>query len=191
MKKSTLRRVDLVFSIILIITSIIIMYNGYKLFINPFGRSLEKITTESIQKEIENWYISPALMPFLLAIVLCICGLFLLRVALKDGAKFDFFKVDKLKFVLMHRETRVATIVITILALYIFVLIPVCRENLDFYPTFRGFPFMIATFICLLLQMFIFSEKTLKNILSCIIVASLSSVVITYGFGVLAMIPLP
>ncbi|OON97664.1 MAG: hypothetical protein ATN31_07905 [Candidatus Epulonipiscioides saccharophilum] len=191
MKKSTLHRIDLVFSIILMIISIATIISSYQLFINPFGRSADKVTPESIQLEIDQWYTSPALVPFLLAIVLAICAISLFMTAIKDGARFDFFSISKLKFVLTQRETWIFFIIVAILSLYIFVLIPTCRQYLNFFPKFQGFPFMIATFICLAAQMLIFSEKTLKKLLTCVLVAAVSAFVITYGFGVLAMIPLP
>ncbi len=191
MKKETLRRVDLCFSIFLMIMSVLILIETYQIFINPFGRAADKITPETIQKEIDEWYTSPALMPALLACVIFLCGALLLRVALKDGARFDFFKKDKFMYVLKLKETKVAAIVITILLCYVNIFIPLCRQHLNFFPTFQGFPFMIATFICLVLQMIIFIEKTPKKMGLSVFIAACGAGAVTYGFGILAMIPLP
>ena len=82
-------------------------------------------------------------------------------------------------------------IVTAILCAYIFVFMPLCREYLDFFPRFQGFPFMIATFLMLFLMMVIFGTKKLKSILSYFVASALTAAAIAYGFGMLALIPLP
>lgn len=191
MKKSTLRRADLIFSIILILISVMTLIESYSLLFNPFGRKNYVPTAEEKAAAIKTWYESPALFPAIIALFLLLCAVFLLRVAIKDGAKIDFFTNEKIKMFFTLRETHVAVIVIGILCVYVFLLIPFCRKYLDLFPKFQGFPFMIATFISLVAQMIVFNEKSTKKILISILVAMLSAIAITYGFGTLAMIPLP
>lgn len=50
---------------------------------------------------------------------------------------------------------------------------------------------MIATFIFLLAFIISFNEKTFKKIIISVIVAGVGAIAITYGFGNLALIPLP
>lgn len=191
MEKKTLRRADLVFSIILIVVSVLTMIESIKLFFNPFGRDFEKVSPEDVKACITNWYESPALLPFILAAILLFLAVCLMHVALKDGAKLDFFTKEKIHAFFHNRETGVAAIVIGILCIYIFVLIPQCRSYLDFFPTFQGFPFMVATFISLAAQMIVFNEKKIKKIVQSLVIAALAAAAVTYGFGTLAMIPLP
>ncbi len=191
MKKSTLRRADLVFSYILMIIAVYIMIESIVLFFNPFGRDFELVQGDTIKRTIETWYESPALMPFLLSFIILYLAFALKKVAIKDGAKLDFITLENFKKFINLRETKVATIIIAILSLYVFVLIPVCRSTLNFFPKFQGFPFMIATFISMSLQMVIFNKKTPKAMLTSLLVAAIASAAITYGFGVLALIPLP
>ncbi len=191
MKKSTLRRADLVFSYVLMIIAIYTMIESISLFFNPFGRDFELVEGDTIKRTIEKWYESPALMPFLLSFIILYLAFALKKVAVKDGAKLDFINLENFKKFINLRETKVATIIIAILSLYVFVLIPVCRDTLNFFPKFQGFPFMIATFISMSLQMVIFNKKTPKAILTSLLVAAIASGAITYGFGVLALIPLP
>lgn len=74
MKKTTLRRMDLVFSIILMMLSVWIMINCVKMFFNPFGREFARVSGEDIKDSILNWYLSPALVPFIFACCLMICA---------------------------------------------------------------------------------------------------------------------
>ncbi len=191
MEKKTLRRADLVFAVVLMLLSVYVFLTSIGLFINPFGRNFAKLSGDMIKDNIVNWYISPALMPFLLSLVLFFCALMLFRNARKEGASFDFFKWSKLVEVVKLRETHSFFIVTFLLCLYIFVLMPVCRAYLNPFPAFQAFPFMIATFLFLALMMIIFNQKTWKKILASILVAACAAGLITVGFGVLAMIPLP
>lgn len=50
---------------------------------------------------------------------------------------------------------------------------------------------MIATFLMLFLMMVIFGTKKLKSILSYFVASALTAAAIAYGFGMLALIPLP
>jgi len=191
MEKKNLRRADLGFSIVLMLISVYVFLQSIVMFFNPFGRSFARVSGDSIKDNIINWYTSPALMPFILAIVLMICAIFLYRNARKEGAKFDFVKIDKIIALVKSREFFSFAVVAGMLCLYIFVFMPVCRSYLDIFPRFQAFPFMIATFLYLFLMMLIFGEKKPKNIIISVIVAAAAAGFIALGFGVLAMIPLP
>ncbi len=191
MSKSSLRRADLVFSYILILISVYTIIESVAIFFNPFGRDWEKIKPETLKQTIENWYESPALMPFLLGFAMLFLAFQLRGVALKDGAKLDFLSLDNLKSFFQLRETKVAAFIIAAFCLYVFVLIPQCRANLNFFVTFQGFPFLIATFIFLAIQTIAFNKKTISGILMSLLVAALAAGAVTYGFGTLALIPLP
>lgn len=191
MKKSTLRRADLVFSVVLMIVSAYFLVKSVALFYNPFGRPLQDINAEEIKLGIIEWYKSPGLLPFILSAVLFMLAICLLHVAKKDGAKFDFLTKKHISDFLKNRELKVVIIVVGLLMIYIYGIIPTCRKNLNLFPSFQGFPFMIATFIYLTIFMIFFNKKTVKDISLSVLIAALSSAAITYGFGNLAMIPLP
>ncbi len=191
MKKSTLRRADLVFSIVLMVISVATMIESVKLLFNPFGRDFEDVKGDDIKNSIETWYQSVGLVPFIIAAFIFICALCLFHFARREGARFDFINFNNIRALLKNEEFRVAVIVTAILCAYIFVFMPLCREYLDFFPRFQGFPFMIATFLMLFLMMVIFGTKKLKSILSYFVASALTAAAIAYGFGMLALIPLP
>lgn len=191
MKKSTLRRADLVFSIVLMVISVATMIESVKLLFNPFGRDFEDVKGDDIKNSIETWYQSVGLVPFVIAAFVFICALCLFHFARREGARFDFINFNNIRALLKNEEFRVAVIVTAILCAYIFVFMPLCREYLDFFPRFQGFPFMIATFLMLFLMMVIFGTKKLKSILSYFVASALTAAAIAYGFGMLALIPLP
>ena len=191
MKKSTLRRADLVFSVVLMVVSFAAMVESVKLLFNPFGRDFADVRGDDIKTSIETWYQSVGLVPFIIAAFIFICGLFLFHFARKEGARFDFIKLSNVRALFKNEEFRVAVIVTAILCAYIFAFMPLCREYLDFFPRFQGFPFMIATFLMLFLMMVIFGKKTVKQIVMNFVASALAAGAIAYGFGMLALIPLP
>lgn len=191
MKKSSLRRADLVFSVALMGVSIAAMIESVKLLFNPFGREFEQIKGDDLKACLENWYQSVGLVPFIIAAFLLVCALCLFHFARREGARFDFVKLDNLRTLLKTEEFRVAVIVTVILCAYVFWFMPLCRKYLDFFPRFQGFPFMVATFLMLFLMMAAFGKKTLKGMLSYVLVSALAAGAIAYGFGMLALIPLP
>lgn len=191
MEKSTLRKADLVFSIVLMFLSVWILIQSAKLFFNPFGRSMEDINPDELKTLLIQWYQSPALLPAILAMLLLLCAVILMHYALRQGAKLDFFTKENLKKLLHKREFYVVLIVVFTLYLYIFAAIPVCRRFLNFFPRFQGFPFMIATFLYLLSMMVIFNKKKMRQLLISLAISAGAAGAITYGFGVIAMIPLP
>lgn len=191
MKKSTLRRADMVFSLVLMAVSVWTMIESVKLLFNPFGRDFSKVRGDDIKASIETWYQSAGLVPFIIACFLLICALFLFHFARREGARFDFIKLDNLRALLKNEEFRVAAVVIGILSIYVFVLMPLCRSRLDFFPRFQGFPFLVATSIMLFATMVFFGEKKAKNILASLVISAAAAGAIAYGFGMLALIPLP
>lgn len=191
MDKTTLRKADLLFSILLICISIWTMIQSVKLFFNPFGRKMEDINPEELKTLLIQWYQSPALLPMMLAFLLLVCAIVLMHYALKQGAKLDFIKKKNIIKILHNREFYVVIAVVMTLFIYIFVVIPLCRRYLNFFPRFQGFPFMIATFLYLLSMMLLFNEKKLKPMLLSFLISAGAAGAITFGFGVIAMIPLP
>jgi len=166
LKKETLRRADLVTTIILMCLSI-------------FGLVLSiDLLIDTLNKE-KDWYDSAGLFPMIVSCLLFLCASLLFVTARREGAKFDFISKSKFIEFLKLREFKVAVIVIGLLAFYIFVLI-------------EFLPYSIATFIYLFTFMFCFQEaKTLKAIIKTLIISIIATIVLTYGFGTLAMIPLP
>ena len=191
MKKSNLRRADMVFSIVLMILSACTMIESISLLLNPFGRPFEDVRGDDIKNNIIYWYQSLGLVPFIIAAFTFICALFLLYIARKDGAKFDFVNKTAITGLLKNREFQAAVIITVILSIYVFILMPVCRSTLDFFPRFQGFPYLIATFLMLFTMMVIFGKKKFKNVLTAALVSALAATGIAYGFGMLALIPLP
>lgn len=191
MKKSTLRRADLMFSVVLMFVSFAAMVESVKLLFNPFGRDFADVRGEDIKNSIETWYQSVGLVPFIIAAFVFICGLFLFHFARKEGARFDFIKLSNVRALIKNEEFRVAVIVTAILCAYIFAFMPLCRKYLDFFPKFQGFPFMIATFLMLFFLMVVFGKKSVKQIVMNFVASTLAAGAIAYGFGMLALIPLP
>ena len=120
-----------------------------------------------------------------------ICAIALFRFAWKEGARFDFIKKENVQKLLKNREFKVAVSITVILLVYIKGLIPFFRKTIDFFPKFQAFPFMIATFIMLFVMMIAFAERTKKHVVTSLIVSAVSAAAISYGFGMLALIPLP
>lgn len=191
MKKSNLRRADLVFSIFLMVLSACTMIRSIGLLLSPFGRSLENVSGDDLKYNILHWYQSLGLVPFIIAVFIFICALFLFYIARKDGAKFDFFHKTAIIGLLKNREFQAAVIITTILSIYVFVLMPTCRAVLDFFPRFQGFPYLVATFLMLFSMMVVFGQKSLKHILTAALISALAATGIAVGFGMLALIPLP
>lgn len=111
--------------------------------------------------------------------LLGICSVMLFKIAVKDGAKFDFFTKDKFNDLMKSKSFQVSVIIIGWLAAYIFILIPLLH-------------YMIATFIFLTLFMFYFEEERhSKKIIIILIISICATAALTFGFGNLAQVPLP
>ncbi len=192
MDKKNLRRADLVTSVILILGSIFMMFQSYKLFANPFSKAAEKLTEAEIAKNLELWYKSPGLIPLIISVVICALAIGLFIFAWKEGARFDFFKFEKLKFALADKEIKTAVIVVGTLAIYIYILMPVCRWALDFFYGFQGFPFAVATSIYISGMGIIYQrERNKKTIITSIIVGVVAAFAVALIFNKAAMIMLP
>lgn len=165
MEKQHLRRADLVTSIIIFVFAVFVFANAVMLMNDTLGKG-------------KDWFVSAGLFPMIISVMLALCAFLLFSKARKDGARLDFFKVDKIKNLAKSREFQVACIVIGLLAVYIFILLPLLV-------------YWAATFIYLYSFMLIFGKRTLKGFIVMTIVAVLSTIALTYGFGTLAMIPLP
>ena len=191
MKKDTLRRADLLFSIVLILVSIWFGVKSVLLFPNPFSKDWDRLTSEEIQANLDAWFKSPGLIPLIFSVFLLICSIVLLVTAVKQGARFDFFTKEKITTFLKNNELHTALIVIGLLFGYIYILIPLCRNYLNLFSQYQWFPFLIATFTYLAVFIIIFNEKTRKKIITSFIVAAAGSGFITLSFGVAAKILLP
>lgn len=191
MEKTNIRRLDLWFSAFLMLVSAYVLVSSFGIFVNPFGREFVKVSGESIKDNILNWFLSPALMPFLLSIILMVCAIFLFRHARSEGATFGFGQWGNLAQVVKGREFRALVLVSALLLLYVFVLMPLCRKHLNLFPRFQGFPFMVSTFIYLSSMMIVFNDRKIGKILLSLLVSAIAAAAIAFGFGMLAMIPLP
>lgn len=191
MKKQTLRRADLLFSVVLMLLSIWFGIKSVMLFPNPFSKDWDLLTQEEIQENLDVWFKSPGLIPLIFSVFLLICAIVLMITVIKDGAKFDFFTKEKTIAFLKNNEFHTALIVIGLLFGYIFILIPLCRNYLNLIPQYQWLPFFIATFIYLSVFIIIFNEKTKKKIITSLVVAFAGSAFVSGCFGIAAKILLP
>jgi hypothetical protein len=194
LNKLPLRKADLVFSVVLMGISILVIIQSIKLFFNPFGRPPENIQADETQALIDEWATSPALVPLILAAFLMLCAVLLMINALREGARLNISIHairEKMTLLRNNREIYVLAIIIGLLMGYVLLFIPLCRANLNIFPRFQGFPFMVATFIFMFAMTAIFNEKTVRKMVMSFLVAAIASGLIAYGFGIIAMIPLP
>lgn len=167
MEKKTMRRADLITSIVLMIYSVGMFTMSLKLIL----RSLEKN---------RDWYQSAGLFPVIVSIFLFLCAISLYKTARKDGANFKFISFENAKEFVKSSEVKVASTIIGVIAAYIFILLPL-----------KWLKYEISTFMFLFGFMFIFNKKDMKSIIKTIIISIIATAMLTYGFGQLAMIPLP
>ncbi len=191
MEKGKLRRADLLFSVVLLISSALYMLECLKIFINPFKRKWENVPAEGLKETFTFWYKSPSLVPFLMAFCLLLCGLALMHIAFRDGAKIDFISREKIGAFLKNRELRSFLLCVLMLCVYVFFLIPVSRRYLNVIRGFRVFPFFVATFLYLVSMMILFGQKQPKQIFKSAFISLCASGLVTWSFGILAQIPLP
>lgn len=166
MEKSTLRRADLVTSVILMLVAIGGFYMSLLLFLKTLDRG-------------KDWFKSAGLFPMIILFFLFVCSLMLFTKARRDGARFDFFTKDKVIHLFKSKEFQVAIIVIGMLAGYIFVLIPLLSYWIS--TSIYVFGFMV----------YFKKERSLKDLLKILIITVCVTAALTYGFGTLAQIPLP
>ncbi len=191
MENKELRKLDLVFSVVLIAGSIFYMIESIKLFMNPFGRSWDRVTEESVAELIRKWCESPALVPFIVSILLLICATCLLVVAWKSGARFSFSGNNLVEKFKTDKEFRTFITVAGSLGVYIYILMPLCRSFLNVFRGFQGFPFLVSTFIYIGFTSIVFSRKTKNDIVMALVVSLIASTAISVLFNKVALIPLP
>ncbi len=166
MEKKTLRKADMVTSIVLMAIAV-----------SWFGLSIP-LLIKTVRSG-EHFYISAGLFPMIISGLLGLCAANLFFKARKDGARFDFFKADKVIALIKSRESRIAAVIIGLMAVYIFILLPLVSYS-------------IATFIFLFLFMLYFKGlRSVKGVLIIFIISAVTTAILSYGFGELAMIPLP
>jgi|GEM_PF-1260239 len=192
MDKKTLRKADLVMSLVLILFAAFVFIMSLKLMNRTLNLKNEDYAV---------WYRSAGLIPMIVSILLAISAGSLFTTAWKEGARFDFFTKEKVKHFFTCREFRVAGFVIGWLAIYIFVLlgpiedliynilyaIPNIHWMIPFY-----IPYILMTFIYLFVFIIVFSDKTKKrDWIMAALIALVVSFLVAYLFGDVAMIILP
>ncbi|MDH8678080.1 hypothetical protein QE109_07970 [Fusibacter bizertensis] len=167
MEKKAMRRADLITSVVLLIYSIGMFVMSVNLVLKTLSKG-------------RMWYQSAGLFPTIVATFTFLCAISLMRTAFKDGADFSFLTMDNAKKLIKSKEFKVSFIIIGLLAMYIFILLPITWLRYEF-----------STFIFLFTFMIIFNKKDIKSIIKTIVICIIATGMLTYGFGQLAMIPLP
>lgn len=192
MDKQTLRRADLVMSIVLMALAVFVFIMSAQLM----NRTLNLNNPDSA-----IWYRSSGLVPMIVSILLGISAISLFAKAWGDGARFDFFTKEKIVSFITCREFKVAGFVIGWLAIYIFVLLGPIEEaiynalyEIDgiswIIPQYL--PYTVMTFIYLLVFILVFNDRSKKrNWVISLVISLVVSVVVAYLFGDVAMIILP
>lgn len=192
MEKKNLRRADLVMSIVIFLVAIAVFIASAKLM----DRTLSLNNPDNA-----IWYRSSGLVPMIVSILLGLSAISLFATAWGEGARFDFFTKDKIKYFFTCRESRVASFVISWLAIYIFILLgPVEEVIYNFLYGIEGIswiipqylPYTIMTFIYLMVFIMAFNDrKSKKSWMITTIISLIVSVLVAYLFGDVAMIILP
>ena len=168
--------IDFISGIVLLVFSTIVFVYGIYI-----------INTMNLGKGVE-WYTSPALMPLFIGAIIGILSVLLI---IKNKTNFiEYLKNNKnnskvrnqisIKDAIMHyRENQLIRFVITLVLLILYIFVFIGRM-----------PFVLATFLYLVLNMIIFREKGFA-IWKLVIISIVMSVLINYGFGIVAKIPLP
>lgn len=168
--------IDFISGIVLLVFSTIVFVYGIYI-----------INTMNLGKGVE-WYTSPALMPLFIGAIIGILSILLI---IKNKTNFiKYLKNNKnnskvrdqisIKDAIMHyRENQLIRFVITLVLLILYIFVFIGRM-----------PFVLATFLYLVLNMIIFREKGFA-IWKLVIISIVMSVLINYGFGIVAKIPLP
>lgn len=192
MDKKTLRKADLVMSIILVALAVAVFIMSLQLM----NRTLSLNNQDSA-----IWYRSAGLVPMIVSILLAISAISLFFKALKDGARFDFLTKDKIKHFVTCREFRVAGFVIAWLAIYIFVLLgPVEDAIYNALYSIDGIswiipyylPYVLMTFIYLFVFIIALNDLTKKKYwIVSFVIALVTSILVAYLFGDVAQIILP
>ena len=167
---------DFISSIVLLLFSIFVFANGIYI-----------IKTMKLGKGVE-WYVSPALLPMFIGIVIGLLSVILISKTWKDALTFlklkKLSKIDDKKFsvkelIINFNNNVYLRLALTLLLLIVYVFILIGK-----------IPFPLATFIYLTSNMIIFRENNFA-IWKILLISLAASFLIYYGFGVLAKIPLP
>lgn len=164
LKKESLRKADVVFSIVLIILGIYVLREALKMPVTGLPGTVE-----------QEFYLSPGFFPTLIAVILMIMGLALFINGIRSGGSIS--KKDLVRFVKMFSSEIAikSMIIVGLILIYTVVLL-------------GKIPFFWATFIFLASSMFFLKATSWWRI---ILISGLGSLLITYCFGTLARIPLP
>lgn len=164
LKKESLRKADVLFSIILIALGIYVLINSIKMPVTGLPGTVE-----------QEFYIAPGFFPTIIAIVLMIMGLILLINGIRSGGMITKKDLENfIKFIKSQIFLK-SIIMVTLIVIYTFLLI-------------GRLPFFWATFIFLASSMLFLRATSWWKV---IVISALSSLLITYCFGNLARIPLP
>jgi len=192
MEKNTLRRADLVMSIVIFLFATAMFFASAKLMIRTLNLN---------NPDNAIWYRSSGLVPMIVSVLLAISSIALFLNARREGAKFDFFTREKIQYFFTCREFKVAGFVIGWLAIYIFILLgPVEEVIYNMLYNINGIswiipqylPYTLMTFIYLFVFMMAFSDRTQKKSWRLAgLISLVVAVLVAYLFGDVAMIILP
>lgn len=166
MNKQTLRKMDLITSILLLIISVAGCIMSVQLVVKTLQSG-------------RQWFESAGLFPMLVTFFLGMCSISLFLTAKKDGAGFDFLTKEKVLALAGMKEFKTGSLVVGLFGLYIFIMMTPGRQ------------YELATFFYLLVSMLVFQKRSKKSIIKSIVIAAVATAVLTFGFGQLAMVPLP
>lgn len=164
--KKALRKMDLVTSVFLFIISVVGCIMSLQLLLRTINNGKE-------------WFTSAGLFPLIVTLFLGVCSVSLFMTAWKYGARFDFLKKEIIVNLIKSSEFKSGCAVVAILFLYIFTM------------TRPGKQYEIATFLFMFITMVVFQKRTKRAIINSLIISLVATAVLSYGFGQLAMIPLP
>jgi len=164
LKKESLRKADVIFSIILICLSIYILIESLRMPVTGLKGTVE-----------QEFYIAPGFLPAIIAVILMIMGLFILINGLRSGGKISKKDIINIIQVIKSENFVKSVIMVALIIIYTFILI-------------GRLPFFWATFIFLTISMLFLRATSWWRI---ILISAVASLIITYSFGTLARIPLP
>jgi len=163
-EKKTLRKLDFITGIVLLVISVFFIFQSWKLLQRTFSKGGE-------------WYLSAGLVPMVVCIALAICSLVLIVNAIKSKVSFAVTP-EKLKKSICNHNFFTTVFIIVWFAAHIFVL-------LEFLS------YELATITFLVVFIAVFAEKNLKKIGIGVVVSVVITLAIAYCFGSLVGIPLP
>lgn len=158
-------KMDLASSVVLLAVSLFFLIGGLMM-------PVEEMTGSA-----ERWFTAPGIFPIFVGGVLTLLSLILLARSIIKTGKIDSNDLSKARNYLKSKHFQRFAFALGLLTIYIVVMIG--RVH-----------YAIATFIYLLATMLVFRRKGFK-FWKMLIIAILFTLAVTYGFGNLAMIPLP